>query len=73
MMKLVPNSGIFNDDNLDRLRGDALMASEEGLPEPVVYYPRALESRLLDALIERKKAALRDIGWKHFPTPDAAA
>lgn len=72
MIQLVPNSGIFNDDKLDRQRGDAIVASQDGLPEPVVYYLRDLESRLLDAMARQKKQSLRDIPWKFKPGGEEA-
>lgn len=66
MIRTVPNSGIFNDESLDRLRGEAIAASQNGLPEEVVYYLRALEARLLEVMFERKRADLTTIGWKHL-------
>lgn len=71
MIQVIPNSGIFNDENLDRLRGEAIMASQGGLPEPLVYYLRALESRLLDFKAEAKQRAIREIAWKFKPLDEA--
>ena len=66
---VVPNSGILRNDMLDRLRGDAILASSvKGLPEPVVYYIRALESAYMEHEHQRRKAALAEIKWTFDPS-----
>lgn len=65
---IMPNTGILMDDNLDKLRRDALVEAQSGLPEAVVCYLRALESAYLGMKMEQKKSALRDIGWKFVKT-----
>jgi len=64
MMQVMPNSGILSDDRLDKLRGEALTASDAGLPEAVVYYLRAIESAYLGLKQQQKMAALNEITWK---------
>jgi hypothetical protein len=72
-MQVLPNTGILGNDSLDRLRGDALTACDDGLPEPLVYYLRAIEAAYLDMKAEQKRRSIREIGWK-FTTrkPDSA-
>jgi hypothetical protein len=69
-VSIVPNSGILFDDRLDRLRSDALMACQDGLPESLVYYLSALEVAFLERKLEEHRRSLRDIGWKHLPPED---
>lgn len=60
---VVPNSGLFNDPTLDSLRGEALRACYDvELPEGLVYYLRALESRYLGEVAERKRR-FAAAGW----------
>lgn len=66
-MQVLPNTGILGNDGLDRLRGDALTVCDAGLPEPLVYYLRALEESYLDMKAEQKKRSVREIGWKFTP------
>lgn len=68
---IMPNTGILGDDSLDRLRGEAIVASQGGLPEQVVYYLRAIERRYMDMKNEQKLRALTEIGWPHVK-PDSA-
>lgn len=68
---ILPNTGIMGDDRLDKLRGDALVEHHAAtLPEPVVYYLRALEARYMDLRNEEKRRALREVGWS-FPKEPA--
>jgi hypothetical protein len=64
---VVPNSGILQDDYLDRLRGDALTASDAGLPEPLVYYLRALEKSFMTLKARERERWRNEIDWKHAP------
>lgn len=70
MMRVVSNSGIFSDELLDALRGEAIADAQGGLPEAVVYYLRALEGQHLDLIASRKAQSLRDVGWKFLPEAD---
>lgn len=61
---VLPNTGILGNDHLDRLRGDALVATVNGLPEELVYYLRAIEGAYLDMKADQKRRAISEIGWK---------
>lgn len=61
---VLSNTGILGNDPLDQLRGQALVASGDGLPEALVYYLRALEGAYIDLRHVQKRKSLRDIGWK---------
>lgn len=69
-LHVVPNSGLFNEENLDRQRAEALtsVAFDTPIPEAVVCYIRALEERLLDAKADQKKRFAREVGWS-FKAP----
>lgn len=68
-MQIMPNRGILFNDSLDKLRGDAIVACQDGLPEALVYYLRALETSYLGMLHEQHKRSASDIGWKHIADP----
>lgn len=61
MMRVLPNSGPLGDDDLDGERAKALTdlhSSAVELPESLVYYIRALESRLIDYRTAQNKASV---------------
>ena len=64
-LHVVPNSGLFNNESLDRLRGEALTAfTGTEIPEVVVYYLRALESEVLSLKAEQKRRFATETGWR---------
>lgn len=64
---VMPNSGILQDDRLDKLREDALIACPGGLPEELVYYLRALEKAFMDQKARERQEWRDKIDWKHIP------
>lgn len=63
---IVPNSGIFNNEALDRSRVEALTALHKvgmKLPEAVVYYLRDIEREYLAMRHREKQSSLREVGW----------
>lgn len=73
MIRIVPNSGTFNDERLDGDRAAALTAihaEQTILPEALVYYIRALEARLLDEIAERKRRSAAKL-WAFSNLPRA--
>lgn len=64
-VQVLQNGGILFNDSLDRLRGDAIVACQSGIPEDLVYYLRALERAYLDKLHQDHLRYAQEIGWKH--------
>lgn len=69
-LTIIPNSGIMSDDRLDKLRGDAISACVNGIPEPLVHYLHALERQYLDMRHNQKLESAREIGWKANEDPN---
>ena len=67
-MNPIPNSGVFNDETLDRLRSDAAVeCASKNLPEALIYYLRALEAALIKEKAEHK--TLRAGSFWKLPKP----
>ncbi len=67
-VQIVPNSGPFNDDRLDKLRVGALMALDAAdlrLPGEVIAYVMAIERAYVDEVRTRKDDFFRT-SWKQF-------
>ena len=64
MMQAVPNSGIMGDDRMDKLRGDAIVATREHpIPAEVGVYILELEVLYLGMRHQQKLQLLSEVGW----------
>lgn len=61
---IVPNSGILQNDRLDELRKQALTVCNNGLPDVLVEYLRALEKSHMNHIAEDRKRWRNEIDWK---------
>lgn len=66
MTRVLENSGILFDDELDKLRAAAILACQDGLPEDLVYYLKALEAAYLGKVHAEHRRSAQEIGWKHL-------